>query len=169
MRDVNDLMTNIQLNVQTIIDKVQHYLSKLVDGNQLKFYLFAKWCNKTIFVFFFVIFRWNEYQDLWKSDKIMICENFVNRGLPLVYIDEKFLFYTNIVDSMDTIEVYHDIGPIRINLQSLIRQIRSYALDWKSTLGDILMKRTLLILRALQKHITVCTDSVVCYYALDVC
>lgn len=75
--------------------------------------------------------------------------------MPLVYIDEKFTFYSNIVDSMDTMNAHFNIGPIRINLCLLITQIRAYAIDWINTLGDMLIKRTLLSLRALQTHITV--------------
>lgn len=86
---------------------------------------------------------------------MIVCEKFVSRGLPLVHIDEKFLFYTNIVDRMDTIQPYHDIGPIRLNLHALIGNIRAYAVDWKNTLGEILIVRTLKTLKTLQKQMTV--------------
>lgn len=86
---------------------------------------------------------------------MIVCEKFVSRGLPLVHIDEKFLFYTNIVERMDTIQPYHDIGPIRLNLHSLIGHIRSYAVDWKNTLGAILIERTLKTLKSQQKQMMV--------------
>lgn len=98
---------------------------------------------------------WNEYEALWTSDKMIVCEEFVNRGLPLVHIDEKFLFYTNIVECMDTIQPLHDIGPVRVNLNALIDSIRSYAVDWKNTLGEILIEKTLKTLKTLQKRMTV--------------
>lgn len=98
---------------------------------------------------------WNEYEALWTSDKMIVCEEFVSRGLPLVHIDEKFLFYTNIVECMDTIQPLHDIGPVRLNLNALIDSIRSYAVDWKNTLGEILIEKTLKTLKTLQKRMTV--------------
>lgn len=84
-----------------------------------------------------------------------MCGEFVCRGLPLVHIDEKFLFYTNIVENMNTIRPYHDIGPIRVNLHSLIDSIRAYAVDWKNTLGEMLIEKTLKTLKLLQKRMTV--------------
>lgn len=102
-----------------------------------------------------MIFSWDEFEALWTSDKMIVCEKFVSRGLPLVHIDEKFLFYTNIVERMDTIQAYHDIGPIRLNLHSLISNIRAYAVDWKNTLGEILIERTLKTLKSLQKQMMV--------------
>lgn len=93
---------------------------------------------------------------------MIVCEKFVSRGLPLVHIDEKFLLYTNIVERMDTMQTFHDIGPIRLNLRSLIDSIRAYAVDWKNTLGEILIEKTLKTLKALQKHMMVCVC--VCKY-----
>lgn len=93
---------------------------------------------------------------LWKSDKMIVCEKFVNRGLPLVHIDEKFLFYTNIVEHMDTIQSFHDIGPIRLNLYAIIDSIRGYAIDWKNTLGEILIVKTLKTLKTLHIRMMVC-------------
>lgn len=86
---------------------------------------------------------------------MIVCEKFVSRGLPLVHIDEKFLFYTNIVERMDTVQPFHDIGPIRVKLHTLIGNIRAYAVDWKNTLGDILIERTRKSLKALHKQMTV--------------
>lgn len=101
------------------------------------------------------ISSWNEFETLWTSDKMIVCEKFVSRGLPLVHIDEKFLLYTNIVERMDTIQPFHDIGPIRLNLRSLIANIRAYAVDWKNTLGEILIEKTLKTLKTLQQYMMV--------------
>lgn len=87
---------------------------------------------------------------------MIVCEEFVCRGLPLVHIDEKFVFYTNIVECMNTIQRFHDIGPIRLNLNALIDSIRAYAVDWKNTLGEILIEKTLETLKSLHQHMTVC-------------
>lgn len=98
---------------------------------------------------------------------MIVCEKFVSRGLPLVHIDEKFLFYTNIVERMDKIQQFHDIGPIRLNLHSLIGNIRAYAIDWKNTLGKILIEKTLNTLRTLNKQMMVSREmqfSMIQYY-----
>lgn len=84
----------------------------------------------------------NKYKTLWISDKTTICTKFVSSGLPLVRVEEKFLFYTNIVDCMDATKRHHDIGPIRINLDSLINSVRAHAIEWKNTLGKLLSDET---------------------------
>lgn len=56
---------------------------------------------------------------------------------------------------MDTVQRYHDIGPIRINLHSLITSIRTHAIDWKNTLGGILAEKTLENMKGLREHISV--------------
>lgn len=95
------------------------------------------------------------------SDKMAICEKFISRGLPLVKLDEKFLYYSNIVDQLQKTIAYHDIGPIRVNLQSLIDSICEHAVDWKNTLGRILAERTLDSILKLSKHIKVLKPVVV--------
>lgn len=84
---------------------------------------------------------------------MVICEKFINRGLPLIKIDEKFLFYTEIIDSMEKIVPYHDIGPIRINLNLLINSICEHATEWKNTLGGILAEKVLQNIKGLRNHI----------------
>lgn len=100
-------------------------------------------------------FSWNEFKSLWGSDKMIVCEEFVNRGLPLVHIDEKFLFYTNIVERMNSNRYYHDFGPIRINLHALMRSSCAHVVEWKNTLGNILTEKTLTNLHRTQKYVTV--------------
>lgn len=89
------------------------------------------------------------------SDKMAICEKFISRGLPLVKLDEKFLFYSDIVDQLQSTKPHHDIGPIRVNLQSLIDSICEHAIDWKNTLGNILAERTLANVVALRNRMKV--------------
>lgn len=86
---------------------------------------------------------------------MLVCEKFVSRDQPLGQIDEKFLLYTNIVERMDTMQRFHDIGTIRLNLHTLIDGIRAYAVDWKNTLGEILIEKTLKTLKILQQHMSV--------------
>lgn len=56
---------------------------------------------------------------------------------------------------MDSEPQYHDIGPIRINLHSLISSIRTHAIDWKNTLGGILAEKTVRCIKFLRDHMTV--------------
>lgn len=79
----------------------------------------------------------------------------MNSELPLVDIDEKFLYYTRIIDNMDSIQKYCDVGPIRINLHSMINQIRDFAVEWKETLGKVLLKKIQSNLENLKTYITV--------------
>lgn len=83
----------------------------------------------------------------------MVCERFVSRNLPLVRLDEKFLFYTQIVDDLSRMSPYHDIRGIRINLMPLIDSICEHAVEWRSTLGRILAERTYQNLIALKDHV----------------
>lgn len=96
------------------------------------------------------------------NDKMAICKKFISRGLPLVKLDEKFLFYSNIVDQLQNTLPYHDIGPIRVNLQSLIESICEHAIDWKNTLGQILAERTLGNILELRNHMKVGVCFVAC-------
>lgn len=88
-------------------------------------------------------------------DKTAICEKFISRGLPLVKLDEKFLFYTEIIEHLQKLLPYYDIGPIRIDLQLLITSICEHAIDWKDTLGRILAEKTQQNLLNLRHHIKV--------------
>lgn len=89
-------------------------------------------------------------------DKTLICEKFVNRNLPLVRLDEKFLFYSQIVEDLRKIKTYQDVKGIRINLQPLIESICDHATDWRNTLGRILAEKTFQNLISLKEHIQVC-------------
>lgn len=87
---------------------------------------------------------------------------FVSHGLPLVCVDEKFLFYTNIVDRMDATERHHDVGPIRINLGSLINSVRAHAIEWQNTLGKILTDETKANIKDLCDHMIVSESNFRC-------
>lgn len=99
------------------------------------------------------LLRWKKYRNLWLFDKVAVCEKFVNRNLPLVRLDEKFLFYTQIVDDLGRMKSYHAIKGIRINLHPLIDSICEHAIEWRNTLGRILAERTYQNLIALKDHV----------------
>lgn len=92
---------------------------------------------------------------LWMPGKRSICNKFIGTAPPLVCIDENLLFFSNVVEHMDTMKQYHDIGLIRINLDSLITSVRAHAIEWKVTLGEILIDETKTILQQLANHIIV--------------
>lgn len=98
---------------------------------------------------------WTKFEALWSSDRMILCEQFVNSGLALVHIDEKLSHYTDIVRAMDAIECHQDIGPIRINLQRLISTIRAFAIVWKDTLSKFLIDKTNKCLGSLHQHMMV--------------
>ena len=57
--------------------------------------------------------RWNKYRSMWTFDKVAICERFVNKGLPLIRLDEKFLFYMQVISELESLRPFHDVPPIR--------------------------------------------------------
>ncbi|XP_055373636.1 dynein axonemal heavy chain 10 [Condylostylus longicornis] len=85
--------------------------------------------------------KFRNFRNLWMYDKITLCEKFINRGLPLIQIDEKFRFYSNIIQELNRSQTYSDVKCIRINLKPLTNCISEHALEWKNTLGEILAAR----------------------------
>lgn len=88
-------------------------------------------------------------------DKQVFCEKFINKGMKLVILDEKFLYYTQIVEDLGKVRSYYDCKSVRINLKPLIDSICSHAVEWRNTLGRILAERTNQKLIALKDHIRV--------------
>lgn len=75
-------------------------------------------------------------------DKNVVCDKYLNRGIPLVRLDEKFIFFTQIINDLENVKPYHDIKSIRINLRPLIQAIIEHAVEWRNTLGNMLSDRT---------------------------
>lgn len=76
-------------------------------------------------------------------DKKVVCDKYLNRGVLLVRLDEKFIFFTQIINDLESIKpYYHDIKSIRINLRPLLQAIIEHAVDWRNTLGNMLSDRT---------------------------
>lgn len=75
-------------------------------------------------------------------DKNVVCDKYLNRRVPLVRLDEKFIFFTQIINDLESVKPYYDIKSIRINLQPLIRTIIEHAIEWRNTLGNMLSDRT---------------------------
>ncbi|XP_062558011.1 dynein axonemal heavy chain 10 isoform X2 [Armigeres subalbatus] len=95
---------------------------------------------------------WQKYKNLWMYEKMSVCEKFLSKNLPLVRLDEKFIFYTQIVNDLERHRPYHDIKSIRINLQPLIKSVIDHAVEWRNTLGNILANRTRVQMVELAEH-----------------
>lgn len=46
-------------------------------------------------------------------DKTAIWEKYINKGVPLAKLDEKFLFYTQIVEDLENHKTFYDVKGIR--------------------------------------------------------
>ncbi|KAG5670791.1 hypothetical protein PVAND_001030 [Polypedilum vanderplanki] len=110
---VCELVINLQQTIQNLVSDVRSYLS-----------------------------RWHKYKSLWMYDKNVVCDKYLNRRVPLVRLDEKFIFFTQIINDLESVKPYYDIKSIRINLQPLIRSIIEHAVEWRNTLGNFLSERT---------------------------
>ncbi|CRL07346.1 CLUMA_CG020322, isoform A [Clunio marinus] len=110
---VCELVMNLQQTIQNSISDVQSYLS-----------------------------RWHKYKSLWMNDKNVVCDKYLNRGISLVRLDEKFIFFTQIINDLENVKPYHDMKSIRINLRPLIHAIIEHAVEWRNTLGNMLSDRT---------------------------
>lgn len=56
---------------------------------------------------------------------------------------------------MDAAKRFYDIGPVRINLDSLIQSVRAHAIEWKNTLGRILIDETKMNIKHSSDHMNV--------------
>lgn len=99
------------------------------------------------------LLRWRKYQNLWVYDKVKICDRFVGHNASLARLDEKFLFYSQLVDELRLARPHQDLRGVRINLQPLIDAICEHARDWSATLGRILNEKTYTNLIAMKEHI----------------
>ncbi|XP_055909296.1 LOW QUALITY PROTEIN: dynein axonemal heavy chain 10 [Eupeodes corollae] len=86
--------------------------------------------------------RFKKFYGLWSFDKAAISERFVNSGVPLVQFDEKFTFFAKVIDELRQSETYCDVRCIRINVKPILESLGELALDWKTTLGEILATKT---------------------------
>lgn len=94
---------------------------------------------------------------MWLYNKATICEKFLSKKtVPLAQTDEKFIFYTQIVNDLELLKPYYDIKSIRINLQPLIKSIINHAVEWRNTLGNILAEKTRKNMMDIKDHIKAC-------------
>jgi len=77
----------------------------------------------------------------------------------LIEIDEKFTFYSSIVETLANTRKYQDIKCVRINLQPLLESITQHAKDWCTTLGEELLRHVNDNMRAMRNEIKVSLGS----------
>ncbi|XP_017847923.1 dynein heavy chain 10, axonemal [Drosophila busckii] len=86
------------------------------------------------------VVQFRKYFNLWAYEKDMICQKFVERQVTLIEIDEKFTFYSTIVENMRQMRKYHDVRCVRINLTPLLNSITQHAQEWCRILGEELLR-----------------------------
>ncbi|XP_058060896.1 dynein axonemal heavy chain 10 [Anopheles bellator] len=96
---------------------------------------------------------WQKYRNLWMYEKMSVCEKFLNQNVSLAQLDEKFIYYTQIVNELERHKPFHDIKSIRVNLRPLIKGIVDHAVEWRNTLGNILAERTRKRMIELNDHV----------------
>lgn len=89
-----------------------------------------------IYLWHWLFHRFRKYYNLWAYDKSTICEKFVTKKVPLMELDEKFTFYTNVIEELQHTPHYLDVGCIRINLRPLVDTIILHTQEWITTLGE---------------------------------
>lgn len=82
--------------------------------------------------------RWKKYRNLWSFDKAVTCEKFLEKYSSLSLWDDKFMFYNQIIESLESISSVRDIGCIQLNLKPLLNTIVSHCMEWKTTLGSLI-------------------------------
>ncbi|XP_043285223.1 dynein axonemal heavy chain 10 [Venturia canescens] len=86
--------------------------------------------------------RWKKYHNLWRFDKVQVCEKFADENPTLLHYDEKFTFYGSIIEEIDEMLPYFDVSSVRINLVPLLMGIKDHANEWKQILGNYLLAET---------------------------
>lgn len=99
--------------------------------------------------------RFRKYFNLWAFEKDVICQKFVERQVTLVEIDEKFTFYSSIVETLDQMRKYHDVRCVRINLSPLLESIKQHAKQWCTILGEELLQHVIDNMRTMRNEIKV--------------
>ncbi|KAH8382819.1 hypothetical protein KR009_005420 [Drosophila setifemur] len=97
--------------------------------------------------------QFRKYFNLWAFEKNVICEKFVEKDVTLVEIDEKFTFYSTIVETLATMPKYQDIKCVRINLQPLLDSIAVHAKEWRTILGEELLRHVNENMKAMRNEI----------------
>ncbi|KAI8122976.1 axonemal, Dynein heavy chain 10 [Lucilia cuprina] len=128
-------------NIGGLLVKVQELANRVVED--------AKKCVK----------KFRKYYNLWAFDKETICEKYVNRGVPLVQLDEKFTFYANIMDELQHLPKHYDVQCIRINLKPLLDTICQHAQQWRTKLGEKLAERTIANMDKMRFEIKVLSEN----------
>ncbi|XP_059059014.1 dynein axonemal heavy chain 10 [Achroia grisella] len=86
--------------------------------------------------------KWHKYQHLWAFDKNLSCEKYIQKHDQIHKYDEKFFFFEDIITELDSHVKFVDVGAIRVNLRTIIRQVQDHAQEWKNILGNCVSSKT---------------------------
>lgn len=78
---------------------------------------------------------WRKYRPLWKVDKVVTLEKFVQKKPSIVNYDEKLTFYSKLSKDIDTQSPIKDIDFIRVIYSPLQAAIQSEASSWVAAIG----------------------------------
>ncbi|XP_066582837.1 dynein axonemal heavy chain 10 [Prorops nasuta] len=99
------------------------------------------------------IVRWKRRSSVWSFEKRLVCERFAAKKPTLLQYDEKLSYYTLMLEELQDMAVYYDLGSIRINLKPLLNGIAKHANQWKQTYADCLLNDVLVEMREFRSKI----------------
>ncbi len=107
--EIRDLATQIQNTVQKSVANIKRYLTK-----------------------------WKKYKNLWKSEKVAICEKFFSKSPSVIAFDERILYYNKMIEEVNQSQKIKDIDFIRVSMRSLIESLANHSKEWMKCLGKLL-------------------------------
>lgn len=78
---------------------------------------------------------WRKYRPLWKVDKVVTLDKFVQKGPTIVHFDEKLTFYSRLAKDVESQLPIKDVDFIRVNFLPLQAAIHSEATSWIAAIG----------------------------------
>lgn len=82
--------------------------------------------------------KWKRYRNLWSFEKVVTCEKFLEKHTLLFVWDSKFMFYNQIIESLQSYNEKKNVGSIQLNLTPLLDTIIEHCVEWKITLGRLI-------------------------------
>jgi dynein heavy chain len=78
---------------------------------------------------------WRKYRPLWKVDKVVTLEKFVQKKPTIVNYDEKLTFYSKLARDVEQQSAVKDVDFIRVIFSPLQAAIHSEATSWVASIG----------------------------------
>lgn len=86
--------------------------------------------------------KWKRHHVFWTRDKHTVLDKFIESNPTLVRYDERFLHYSEVIQSLKDESDHIDIGAIRLHKRPLLNQIIEHVTQWKVMLGEKLSEVT---------------------------